>query len=129
MKNVEQNCVFCKIIAKQIPSTTVFEDEHFLAFLSIDPRSPGHTLIIPKEHYRWVWDVPAPLYTDYFSLAKKIAEAQKKAFSQELVCAHVEGEEVPHAHIWIYPDRTTPGDKKDFEGNAMKIREALAKQG
>lgn len=118
------NCIFCKIIRREIPSNIVYEDERFLAFLSIDPRSPGHTLIVPKEHHRWVWDVPN--ISEYFALAQKIAFAQRKAFDEEAICSHIEGEEVEHAHIWIYPQpHTVKGDKKDFEGNAKKIVRAL----
>ncbi|MDB5259150.1 MAG: histidine triad protein Hit-like protein involved in cell-cycle regulation [Candidatus Taylorbacteria bacterium] len=121
MKN--ETCIFCKIIAREIPSTVVYEDDRFIAFLSIAPRSPGHTLVVPKEHHRWVWDVPQ--FDECFALARRIALAQRKAFGQDLICSHVEGEEVPHAHIWVYPDVTTAGDKKDFVGNAKRIIEKL----
>ncbi len=117
------NCIFCKIIKKELPAHIVYEDSDYLAFLSIDPVAPGHTLIIPKEHYRWVWDVPNA--GAYFEVAKKIAVAQQKAFGKEMVLSKIVGEEVPHAHIWIYPDWNSTADKKDFAGNAEKIRKAL----
>jgi histidine triad (HIT) family protein len=117
------DCVFCKIIKGEIPSHKVYEDKDFLAFLDIHSWAPGHTLIIPKKHYRWVWDYPEA--GAYFEIAKKIAIAQKKAFNAELVISKIFGEEVPHAHIQIYPDPKTTGDKKDFEGNAKKIIENL----
>jgi len=130
MKIQDENCVFCKIIAKQIPANVVYEDEDFLAFLDINPKSPGHTLVIPKEHYRWVWDLPTDRSTtqnieNYFSVVAKIANAQRKAFNQEMVLSKIVGEEVPHAHVWIYPSDQTKGDKKDFNGNAEKIRACL----
>lgn len=117
------NCIFCKIIKGEIPSHKVYEDADFLAFLDIDPLSPGHTLIIPKHHYRWVWDVPHA--GAYFEVAQKIALAQKKAFQTDLVLSKIVGEEVPHAHIWVYPDRDVAGDKKDFVTNAEKIKNCL----
>ena len=123
MNKSDPNCIFCKIVAKEIPANIVYEDERFLAFLDINPKSPGHTLVIPKEHYRWVWDVKDP--AEYFSVVAKIANAQRKAFNQEMVLSKIVGEEVPHAHIWIYPSDQTPGDKKDFTGNAEKIRASL----
>src|SRR5690606_25693832 len=86
----------------------------------INPRSPGHTLVIPKEHHRWVWDVPNT--GSYFEVSKIIAKAQQQAFSTEAIWVRVTGEEVPHAHIWVFPEISTPGDKKDFETNAEKIR-------
>ena len=61
--------IFTKIVNGEIPCYKVAEDENFLAFLSIDPLSPGHTLVIPKKHYRWVWDVPNA--GDFFEVAKK----------------------------------------------------------
>ena len=117
------NCIFCKIVKGEIPSYQVYEDEKFLAILDINPRSPGHTQIIPKEHYRFVWDVPNA--GEYFEVAKKIAVAQQKAFNQELILCRIDGEEVPHAHIGIFPQITTAGDKNDFKTNAEKIKTEL----
>ncbi len=118
------NCIFCQIIAGEIPSHKVYEDKDFLAFLDINPLSPGHTLVIPKTHYPWVWDVPNA--GDYFEVARKIAVAQKKAFSTDFVLAKIIGEEVPHAHIWVYPDNKVIGNKKDFPTNAKKIIDCLS---
>jgi histidine triad (HIT) family protein len=117
------NCIFCKIIKGEIPAHKVYEDADFLALLDIRPLSPGHTLIIPKQHHRWVWDVPN--VGAYFEVARKIALAQKKAFDTDLVLSKVYGEEVPHAHILVYPDKNAAGDANNFEGNAEKIRENL----
>ena len=118
-----KDCVFCKIINKEIPANVVYEDNDYLAFLTIDPLSPGHTLVIPKKHYRWVWDVPNT--GEYFEVAKKIALAQRKAFNTDFILSKVVGEDVPHAHIWVFPDRGVVGDKKDFETNKNKIIEGL----
>ncbi len=82
-----QDCIFCKIVNGEIPSNKVYEDEKFLAFLDINPLSPGHTQVIPKEHYRWVWDVPN--IGEYFEVVKKIAKAQKKAFNVERVRSQI----------------------------------------
>jgi histidine triad (HIT) family protein len=125
-----ENCIFCKIAKHEIPAHIVYEDDDFLAFLDINPQSPGHTLVIPKEHHRWVWDLPNnadshPNVRDYFSVAAKIAVAQRKAFGQEAIWSKVMGDEVPHAHIWVLPHPDTKGDKKDFEGNKNKIIEAI----
>jgi len=100
-------CVFCKIAKKEIPSFKVFEDEKFLAFLDINPRNKGHTLVIPKEHFRWVWDVS--YLGDYFEVVGKIARAIKKALKTDFVVSFIIGEEVPHAHIHLVP--RFPGDK------------------
>jgi histidine triad (HIT) family protein len=117
-------CVFCRIVARTIPSHVVYEDDMFIAFLSVDPVSPGHTLVIPKDHYRWVWDVST--IGAYFEVVQKVALAMKKAFREDMIESKVVGEEVPHAHVWLFPRRGTKGNKKDFAGNADMIRQALA---
>lgn len=119
-----ENCVFCKIVKGEIPSHKVYEDAEFLAFLDINPQSPGHTQVIPKEHHRWVWDVPN--VGAYFEVAKKVALAQQKAFNTDFILSKIIGDEVPHAHIWIFPNSEVKGDKKDFAGNAEKIRARLS---
>lgn len=122
MKTTDLNCVFCKIASGEIPSYKVYEDKDFFAFLDINPRAAGHVQVIPKEHRRWVWDVPNA--GEYFEVVKKIAKAQQKAFQTELIRSQIFGDEIPHAHIWIWPNEDS-GGKKDFEGNAEKIRKNL----
>jgi histidine triad (HIT) family protein len=119
----DNSCIFCKIVSGEIPAEKVYEDKDFLVFMDIRALSPGHVLVIPKEHYRWVWDVPN--IGKYFEVVQKIALAQKKAFDVELIRSQVFGEEMPHAHIWVFPDTNTKGDKKDIIGNAEKIRKIL----
>jgi histidine triad (HIT) family protein len=118
------NCIFCKIVAGEVPCTKVYEDQDFLAFMDIHPHAPGHVQVIPKEHYRWVWDVPH--IGKYFEVAQKIAKAQQKVF-HESVRSRVMGDEVHHAHVWLFPNPDeAKGDKTDFAGNAEKIRAALS---
>ena len=114
-----ENCIFCKIVAGEIPSHKVYNDENFLAFLDINPQSPGHTQVIPKKHYRWVWDVPN--VGEYFEVVRKIALAQQKAFETDFILSKIVGDEVEHAHIWVFPNSNVSGDKKDFEINTKKI--------
>ncbi len=124
MEKNKENCIFCKIVGGEIPAHKVYEDKNFLAFLSIDPVSPGHTLVIPKKHYRWVWDVPN--IGEYFEVARRVALAQKEAFGTDFVLSKIIGEDVPHAHIWVYPNDKVEGDKKDFVGNAEKIKKEIS---
>ncbi|MSR87657.1 MAG: HIT domain-containing protein [Candidatus Zambryskibacteria bacterium] len=119
----DPNCVFCKIIAGEIPSYKVYEDEGFLAFLDIHPQSPGHVQVIPKDHHQWVWDVLNA--GEYFEVVRKIALAQQKAFNTDHIYSKIDGADVPHAHIWVFPDLKTAGDKNDFESNVKKIKLAL----
>jgi histidine triad (HIT) family protein len=117
------NCIFCKIVADEVQSYKVYEDQDFLAFLSIDPITPGHTLVIPKEHYRWVWDVKNQ--DKYWLVAQKIAFALRKAFGTEAIHSKVVGEEIHHAHIWLFPESAPSFDKKDLAKNAELIKNAL----
>lgn len=124
------NCVFCRIVNKEIPAHIVYEDGNFLAFLDINPESPGHTQVIPKKHYKWVWDVPSENndglnIREYFAVVHKIANAQRKAFGQEFIASRIIGTEIPHAHIWVVPAWETKGNKKDFEENKKLLIKAL----
>ena len=121
MTDAKANCVFCKIAQKEIPAEIVYEDGDFLAFLDIHPQSPGHTQIIPKKHYRWVWDVPNA--GEYFEAVKKIAIAQQKAFNTDWILSKIIGDEVPHAHIWVFPNTQVKGDKNNIKENGEKIRD------
>lgn len=118
-----KDCIFCKIANKEIPAHIVYEDDKYMAFLDINPHTPGHVQVIPKKHYRWVWDVPE--LGEYFEIARKIARAQMKAFGTDWILSKTVGDEVPHAHIWVFPNNQVKADKKDFAGNKGKIIEAL----
>ena len=120
------NCIFCKIVKKEIPAHIVYEDENFLAFLDIHPHTPGHVQVIPKKHYRWVWDLPTNRKVSsnlgtYFEVVAKIAHAQQKAFKTDWILSKIVGDEIPHAHIWVFPNNKVVGNKDDFEGNKKRI--------
>lgn len=115
------DCIFCKIAEEKIPSHKVYEDESFLAFLDIHPQKPGHSQVIPKKHYRWVWDVPG--LPEYFKTCGKIAKAMQKAFQTDMVQSRIIGDEVPHAHIWLIPIHDHKF--KSMEEVAKKIKENL----
>ncbi len=111
------NCIFCKIVAGEIPCYKVFEDDDFIGFLDIRPVRSGHVLVVPKKHYRWVYDIKE----DYSESVAKVAAALKKAYSTELVVSYVIGDEVPHAHIHLVP--RTEGD-----GHGALVDLTLAKE-
>ncbi len=95
------NCIFCDIVHNKVPCYKVYEDSLFLGFLDIAPLNPGNTLLIPKIHYRWVYDVPE--FGEYFETAKRIGLAIKHVVSADSINFLTIGEEVPHAHIRIIP--------------------------
>src|SRR5207247_9085851 len=90
-----EDCVFCKIIREELPSYSVFEDGDYIAFLDIRPMNPGHTLVVPKLHYRWVWDVPEA--GRFFETVTRVAKALQKTMNTEWVAADVEGRGLPRA--------------------------------
>lgn len=104
----DANCIFCKISNGEIPSATVYEDEDFRVILDLGPASRGHALILPKEHYANVYELPEAYVSKAFVLAKKLAARMKAA----LGCAGVNilqnngtaaGQTVFHFHIHLIP--------------------------
>lgn len=93
-------CVFCNIV-KTKKCYLIYEDSLFMAFLDIFPRVLGHTLVIPKKHYRWVYDVPE--FTKMWNVVHKITIKMNKVFHPRFVTYVTHGLEVPHAHIHIMP--------------------------
>jgi len=104
---MENDCIFCKIIAGTIPSYKVYEDTEFLAFLDIEPIALGHILVIPKKHYLYTWDVPE--FGQYWEAAKKITLGILKSLGADRVHYITLGEAVPHAHIHIVPRKDNDG--------------------
>lgn len=116
------NCIFCKIVKGEMPSYKLFEDELFFGLLDIFPRTRGHALIIPKEHHRWVYDVPQ--FGEYWLAVKKLTDAMQKSLSPYFVSYVTHGLEVPHAHIHVLPrykDETSfVPDTKSFSKEEMQ---------
>lgn len=105
-----EDCVFCKIVEGKIPSYNVYEDPDFLAFLDINPLFKGHTLVIPKKHFRWVYEVEH--FGKYWEVAKKVTNAVIKAIGADHVNYFTLGYMIPHAHIHIVPRRADDGGKE-----------------
>ncbi len=97
------NCIFCKIVAGEIPSTKVYEDESFFAFLDIQPISDGHMLLVPKEHIIWMQEAPDALIAAIFVLTKKLMLAIQASTGCDFVQIGVVGQDVPHFHIHLMP--------------------------
>jgi histidine triad (HIT) family protein len=95
------DCIFCQIANHQLPATIVHEDSSYIAFLDIHPESKGHTLVIPKNHYRWVWDVPD--VGGYFETTRKIALELQSTHKADSVRSFINGDLVAHAHIHLIP--------------------------
>ena len=127
------DCIFCKIVAGEIPSAKVYEDEKFLAFLDINPVNFGHTLLITKEHFENIEKISEELTAEIFGVARKILPKIKKASGSDFVALLVVGVEVPHFHIHLIPRYLNDGlenfwpTKKyvegDLENMTQKIRD------
>ncbi len=95
--------IFSKIIAGEIPSYIIAEDEKFFAFLDINPLVEGHTLVIPKLEIDKFFDVPDEYLEEIFLFAKPVAKAIERAFDCNRCGLSVIGIEVPHAHMHLVP--------------------------
>lgn len=95
--------IFSKIVAGEIPSYKVAEDDRHYAFLDISPLAPGHTLVIPKREVDYIFDLSDDEYSALQLFAKRVATAQKKALPCKRIGVAVLGMEVPHAHIHLVP--------------------------
>ena len=97
------DCIFCKIITKEIPCKKIYEDNDFLAFLDIQPVSMGHILIIPKKHIIWMQEAEDKTIAEIFQLSKRLMIAIKKGVKCDYVQISIVGTDVPHFHIHLIP--------------------------
>jgi histidine triad (HIT) family protein len=104
----DSNCIFCKIVAGEIPSYKVYEDENVLAFLDISQVTKGHTLIIPKEHAKDIFELPEETAAKLYSVVPKIANGMKQTFNPiglNILNNNGEaaGQSVFHYHMHLIP--------------------------
>lgn len=126
--------IFSKIISGEIPAYKITEDEHYLAFLDINPNAKGHTLCIPKKEVDKIFDLDSDEYVGLMKFSRRVAKALEKAVPCKRVGMAVIGLEVPHAHVHLIPlnhmdemrfeqkVRLTP---EEFEKTVHDIREKL----
>lgn len=98
--------IFSRIIAGEIPSYRVAEDDRHYAFLDINPLSEGHTLVVPKREVDYIFDLSDSEYADLQLFAKRVAAAIEKSVPCKRIGVAVIGLEVPHAHIHLVPIST-----------------------
>lgn len=95
--------IFSKIADREIPGHIVAENDHFIAFLDINPLVEGHTLVVPKEETDYIFDLPDQSLADLHVFSKKVAKALKRVIPCDRIGVSVIGLEVPHAHIHLIP--------------------------
>jgi histidine triad (HIT) family protein len=125
-------CIFCKIVKGEIPSTKLFENENVLSFLDIMPASKGHALVIPKKHYRTLLDVPHEELKEVMEAVQKVAAAimssveSAEGFNVVQSNKEVAGQVIAHVHFHIIPRSTE--DNLNFSWEPGKAeQEELAK--
>jgi len=110
----EKECLFCRIARGDIPAKKVYEDDVSIAFLDINPRNPGHTLVIPKEHYETVLDMPEAEAGEYFKSVKRVAALVKNGVNAQGLSisssnGQAAGQVVAHQHFHVIPRFSTEG--------------------
>lgn len=120
----EEKTIFQKIIDGEIPSYKIYEDDKCLVILDKFPESKGKTLVISKQVVDYVFDLDDETYNHMFSVAKKVIKATDKALGPKRTCLVVEGFEVPHSHIKIFPVY----DEKLVISGGPEIEESEAKE-
>ncbi|KIA87260.1 HIT family protein [Flavobacterium sp. AED] len=126
--------IFTKIINGEIPCYKIAEDEHFLAFLDVNPNAKGHTLCVPKQEIDKIFDIEDDLYIGLMQFSKKIAVALEKTVPCKRIGMAVIGLEVPHAHVHLIPlnemdemrfQNKVSLSKEEFEALAKSIQTNL----
>lgn len=136
----DNNCIFCKIVAGQIPCFKLFEDDATVAFMDVNPANPGHALAVGKGHYPTVDVIPPDVLGAVAQTAQRVSRAVMKAlspFGLNLVQANGEGaaQSIPHLHIHVIPRQrndallvnwqAVPGDRAAIEAVYNKIKAAM----
>ncbi len=133
------DCIFCQIVAGQLPAARVLETPRVLAFLDIAPVNYGHTLVIPKDHYQNFLDLPDDLWQEMSRVSRQVARAlqaglQAEGFNIGMNNFEAAGQEVFHAHIHVIPRYFSDGLRLfpqesyrpgDIEKTAAQLRQAL----
>ena len=130
----DNSCIFCKIVRKQAPASVIYEDESVMAFLDIRPLNLGHTLVIPKEHYETIYEIPDELIGRIHKIVKRTALAVKKATEADGISViqqneRAAGQEIFHLHVHVVPryqGQKLPRFEEIQEVNREKLNQAAA---
>lgn len=133
-----EECLFCKIIAGEIPSTAVYEDDDFKAILDVNPAARGHVIIIPKRHASNIYELEDEDAAKVFPIARRIASALQKTYGCDGVNilqnnGEAAGQTVFHLHVHVVPRyygdsvqiKWKPGDTPDLNEVAEEIKKNI----
>lgn len=139
---MQDNCTFCRIVSSNLHATVVFEDDVSIAFLDHRPLFPGHCLLVPRDHFETLNDLPEELIAPFFSAMQLLARAVEVALAAEGTFVAINNrvsQSVPHLHVHIVPRRRKDGLKgffwprrkyesdEEMLGAQQAIRSAIAK--
>jgi histidine triad (HIT) family protein len=131
------SCIFCRIVRKQAPASCVYEDEKVMAFLDVRPLNEGHTLVIPKEHYDTIFEIPEELIAYLHRIVKRVSFAVKKAAKADGISIFQQngkaaGQEIFHLHVHVVPryegqklirfSEISEANRENLDQNAANIR-------
>lgn len=130
-----EDCIFCKIVAGEIPASKIYEDEDFLAFLTINPTREGHTLVVPKKHVSYVVEMTNDDYLKMMKVVKTLTNKINDLLKPERMGMQVIGYDVAHTHVHIVPlfergdmielQKIPQPTREELEATAEKIRSGL----
>lgn len=128
-----EESIFTKIIKREIPAEIIYEDEHTIVFPDKFPSMEGQTLVVTKEQVPYLFDLSGETYAAVMHTTKKVAAALDRAYQSVRTCVVVEGFEVPHVHIRLYPCRSEKlalaprheASDEELRAVAEKVRTAL----
>ena len=130
------DCLFCKIINGVLPAHKIWQDEHFLAILDINPNTPGHMLLLPKIHEPYVFDLEENVYANLFMVAKQLSKPLLEVTQAKRIGVVIQGFTVPHVHLHLIPmndvhdlndARATPALDAELEFMALKLTQAISR--
>ena len=138
MQTLNHNCIFCRIIEKSIPNAIIYENEKYLAFMDKYPINHGHSLLVPKQHFENILEMPASMVGEMYSIVPQLAKAilnviNSDGFNVNQNNGKSANQIVPHVHVHIVPRYSVEKVKgqwptrkiakiKDLEILAEKIR-------
>jgi histidine triad (HIT) family protein len=130
-----EDCVFCQIIEGVLPAHKIWEDERFLAILDINPNTPGHTLLLPKIHMPYVFDLEPELYSSLFTTAKTLSTVLLEVAQAKRIGVVIQGFTVPHVHVHLIPmndvhdlddSRATLASEAELSNMALRLGQVLS---
>lgn len=126
---LDADCIFCKIAAGEIPSKTIYEDEQFRVILDISPAAKGHALILLKEHYANLYEIPEEVAADAMKLAKRLVKKmtdvlQCDGFNLVQNNGEIAGQTVFHFHMHLIPRYKNDGNEDRICWNHLELSES-----